>query len=170
VTFGDIDGKPFSVAKIAAYMRVPRTTVRRRLDQLQRWGLIDRQGRRYWHADSTTSLLCPARLDPLRARRAVWEICNALPQVRVRRPLPGDSDGKGKEMRRISAATENLFGGGADHEFGPMPRGPGTGLAPSLRRRGWMLPPPGADRVALPYRAEPTRKAAGASFGLPYVL
>ena len=45
VALGDIDGKPFSVAKIAAYMRVPRTTVRRRLDQLQRWGLIDRQGR-----------------------------------------------------------------------------------------------------------------------------
>jgi len=27
VALGDIDGKPFSVAKIAAYMRVPRTTV-----------------------------------------------------------------------------------------------------------------------------------------------
>ena len=47
VALGDIDGKRFSVAKIAAYMRVPRTTVIRRLDQLRRWGLIDRQGRRY---------------------------------------------------------------------------------------------------------------------------
>jgi hypothetical protein len=37
VALGDIDGKPFSIAKIAAYMRVPRTTVRRRLNQLQRW-------------------------------------------------------------------------------------------------------------------------------------
>ena len=35
VTLGDIEGKPFSVAKIAAYMRVPRTTVIRRLAQLQ---------------------------------------------------------------------------------------------------------------------------------------
>ena len=35
-------------AKIAAYMRVPRTTVMRRLDQLQNWGLINRQGRRYY--------------------------------------------------------------------------------------------------------------------------
>jgi hypothetical protein len=35
VAIGDIDGKPFSVAKIAAYMRVPRTTVIRRLDRLQ---------------------------------------------------------------------------------------------------------------------------------------
>jgi hypothetical protein len=42
VAIGDMDGKPFSVAKIAAYMRVPRTTVIRRLDQLQSWGLIDR--------------------------------------------------------------------------------------------------------------------------------
>jgi hypothetical protein len=35
VAVGDIEGKPFSVAKIAAYMRVPRTTVIRRLNQLQ---------------------------------------------------------------------------------------------------------------------------------------
>ena len=32
VAIGDLDGKPFSVAKIAAYMHVPRTTVIRRLD------------------------------------------------------------------------------------------------------------------------------------------
>jgi hypothetical protein len=37
VAIGDMDGKPFSVAKIAAYMRVPRTTVIRRLDQLHGW-------------------------------------------------------------------------------------------------------------------------------------
>ena len=43
VAIGNIDGKPFSVAKIAAYMRVPRTTVIRRLAQLQSWGLIDRR-------------------------------------------------------------------------------------------------------------------------------
>jgi hypothetical protein len=48
VAIGDIDGKPFSVAKIAAYMRVPRTTVIRRLDQLQSWALIDRRGRHYY--------------------------------------------------------------------------------------------------------------------------
>jgi hypothetical protein len=48
VAIGDIDGKPFSVAKIAAYMRVPRTTVIRRLDQLQSWGLIDRRGRHHY--------------------------------------------------------------------------------------------------------------------------
>ena len=39
------------VAKIAAYMRVPRSTVIRRLDRLQRWGLIYRQGRRYYLHD-----------------------------------------------------------------------------------------------------------------------
>jgi DNA-binding IclR family transcriptional regulator len=58
VALGDIDGKPFSVAKIAAYMRVPRTTVIRRLNQLQRWGLIDRQGRRYYmHEKMLNSLI-----------------------------------------------------------------------------------------------------------------
>src|SRR5262249_57366770 len=45
VAIGDIDGKPFSVAKIAAYMRVHRTTVIRRLARLQSWGLIDRRAR-----------------------------------------------------------------------------------------------------------------------------
>jgi biotin operon repressor len=48
VAIGDMDGKPFSVAKVAAYMRVPRTTVIRRLEQLQNWGLIDRRGRHYY--------------------------------------------------------------------------------------------------------------------------
>jgi DNA-binding IclR family transcriptional regulator len=48
VAIGDMEDKPFSVAKIAAYMRVPRTTVIRRLNQLQSWGLIDRRGRRYY--------------------------------------------------------------------------------------------------------------------------
>jgi hypothetical protein len=43
VALGDIDGKPFTVAKIAPYMRVPRTTVIRRLERLQGWGLIDRR-------------------------------------------------------------------------------------------------------------------------------
>jgi DNA-binding IclR family transcriptional regulator len=31
-----------------ASMRVPRTTVIRRLDRLQSWGLIDRRGRHYY--------------------------------------------------------------------------------------------------------------------------
>ncbi len=58
VAIGDIDGKPFSVAKIAAYMCVPRTTVIRRLDRLQRWGLIDRRGRHYYmHQKTLNSLI-----------------------------------------------------------------------------------------------------------------
>jgi hypothetical protein len=36
VTLGDIDGKPFTLVKIAAYMHVPRTSIMRRLNQLQR--------------------------------------------------------------------------------------------------------------------------------------
>jgi hypothetical protein len=48
IGLGDLDGSPFSVATIATYMRVPRTTVTRRLAQLQSWGLIDRRGRNYY--------------------------------------------------------------------------------------------------------------------------
>ena len=61
VALGDIDGKPFSVAKIAAYMRVPRTTVIRRLNQLRRWGLIDRQDRRYYAHEKTLNSLVGMR-------------------------------------------------------------------------------------------------------------
>jgi len=53
VALGDIEGKPLSIAKLTAYMRVPRTTVIRRLDRLQRWGLIDRQGRHYYIREKT---------------------------------------------------------------------------------------------------------------------
>jgi hypothetical protein len=48
VAIGDMEGRPFSVAKIASYMRTPRTTVIRRLDRLARWGLIKREGRNYY--------------------------------------------------------------------------------------------------------------------------
>jgi hypothetical protein len=61
VAVGDIDGKPFSVAKIAAYMRVPRTTVIRRLDRLQSWGLIDRRGRYYYLHERTLNSLIGMR-------------------------------------------------------------------------------------------------------------
>ena len=61
VALGDIDGRPFSVAKIAAYMRVPRTTVMRRLEQLQSWGLIDRQGRHYHLHERTLNSLMGLR-------------------------------------------------------------------------------------------------------------
>jgi hypothetical protein len=58
VAIGDMDGKPFSVAKIAAYMRVPRTTVIRRLDQLHGWGVIDRRDRHYYlHERALNSLI-----------------------------------------------------------------------------------------------------------------
>jgi biotin operon repressor len=61
VALGDIDGKPFSVAKIATYMHVPRTTVIRRLAQLQRWGLIDRRGRHYYLHEKTLNSLIGMR-------------------------------------------------------------------------------------------------------------
>ena len=55
VALGDIEGKPLSTAKIAAYMRVPRTTVIRRLDRLLRWGLVERQGGYYCIHEKTVN-------------------------------------------------------------------------------------------------------------------
>ena len=83
VALGDIDGKPFSVAKIAAYMRVPRTTVIRRLDQLQRWGLIDRQGRRYYIHEKTLNSLIG-----MRSYRQVRRILSEATQEFVLDTLP----------------------------------------------------------------------------------
>jgi DNA-binding transcriptional ArsR family regulator len=58
VVLGDIEGKPFSVSKIAAYMRVPRTTAMRRLKRLESWGLVYRQGRRYYvHEKALNSVM-----------------------------------------------------------------------------------------------------------------
>ena len=61
VAIGDIEGKPFSIAKIASYMHVPRTTVIRRLSRLQSWGLIDRRGRSYYLRERTLNSLIGMR-------------------------------------------------------------------------------------------------------------
>ena len=61
VALGDIDGEPFSVARIASYVRVPRTTVIRRLNRLQSWGLIERRGRHYYLHEKTLNSLIGIR-------------------------------------------------------------------------------------------------------------
>ena len=61
IAVGDLDGKPFSVAKIATFMRVPCTTVIRRLARLQSWGLIDREGRQYYLREKTLNSLIGMR-------------------------------------------------------------------------------------------------------------
>jgi hypothetical protein len=61
IALGQFEQKPFSVAKIAAYMRVPRTTVVRRLERLQNWDLIQRQGRRYYVDDGALNSLLGLR-------------------------------------------------------------------------------------------------------------
>jgi hypothetical protein len=45
VVMGDYEGKPFVISKLAAYMRMPRTTVMRKIKQLQEWKMIERRGR-----------------------------------------------------------------------------------------------------------------------------
>jgi DNA-binding IclR family transcriptional regulator len=42
-------------------VRVPRTTVIRKLNRLQSWGLIDRQGRRYYILEKTLNSLIGMR-------------------------------------------------------------------------------------------------------------
>jgi hypothetical protein len=61
VALGEMEGRPFSITKIAAYMRVPRSTVMRRLEQLQSWDLIYRQDRRYYMQDKTLNSLIGMR-------------------------------------------------------------------------------------------------------------
>ena len=53
VALGDMEGKSLSAAKIAVYMSVPRTTVIRRLNQLQKWGLIEHRRHRYYIREKT---------------------------------------------------------------------------------------------------------------------
>ena len=53
VLIGDIEGKPFTVTKLAHYMLEPRATVMRRLERLQRWKLVKRRGR-YYHSNEKT--------------------------------------------------------------------------------------------------------------------
>jgi DNA-binding IclR family transcriptional regulator len=85
VAMGDIEGKPLSVAKITGYMGVPRTTVIRRLNQLQKWGLIDRRGRRYYTREKTLNSLIG-----LRSYQQVRHILSkATEELTVLDTLPG---------------------------------------------------------------------------------
>jgi hypothetical protein len=61
VALGQFEERPFSVAKVAAYMRMPRTTVIRRLDRLESWGLISRQGRHYYMQEKALNSLMGIR-------------------------------------------------------------------------------------------------------------
>jgi biotin operon repressor len=61
VALGEMEDRPFSITKIAAYMRVPRTTVMRRLDRLRKWGLIYRHGRHYYLEDKALNSLMGMR-------------------------------------------------------------------------------------------------------------
>jgi biotin operon repressor len=102
VAIGDIDGKPFSVAKIAAYMRVPRTTVIRRLDQLQSWGLIDRRGRHYYLRETTLNSANGMRTYQ-KVRRILSE---AIEELSVFDTLPDLQPGPAPHRARATEAIE----------------------------------------------------------------
>jgi biotin operon repressor len=84
IAVGDLDGRPFSVAKIAAYMQMPRTTVIRRLARLQSWGLLDREGRQYYLHEKTLNSLIG-----MRSYRQVRRILNeATAELTILDTLP----------------------------------------------------------------------------------
>jgi DNA-binding IclR family transcriptional regulator len=85
VALGQFEERAFSVAKIAAYMGVPRTTVIRRLDRLQRWGLIYRKGRRYYMEERALNSLVGMR--SYRQIRRLLE--KAAEELTVLDTLPG---------------------------------------------------------------------------------
>jgi hypothetical protein len=84
VALGDIEGKPFSASKIAAYLHMPRTTVNRRLKRLENWNMVYRHSRRYHVRDTMLNSLMGMR-SYLQIRRM---IAKADEQLTVLDTLP----------------------------------------------------------------------------------
>jgi|SRR6516162_6552987 hypothetical protein len=84
VALGDIEGKPFSASKIAAYLHMPRTTVNRRLKRLENWNMVYRHSRRYHVRDAMLNSLMGMR-SYLQIRRM---IAKAGDQLTVLDTLP----------------------------------------------------------------------------------
>ena len=84
VALGDIEGKPFSASKIAAYLHMPRTTVNRRLKRLENWNMVYRHSRRYHVRDAMLNSLMGMR-SYLQIRRM---IAKASEQLTVLDTLP----------------------------------------------------------------------------------
>jgi hypothetical protein len=61
VALGDMEGKPFSITKITEYLHIPRATVIRRLHDLHHWGLVNREGHRYYSDDKLLNSLMGMR-------------------------------------------------------------------------------------------------------------
>jgi biotin operon repressor len=55
IAIGEIDGRPLSPGKIAAFLGMSRTTVVRRLKRLNSLGLVERQGR--YHYEHLSELM-----------------------------------------------------------------------------------------------------------------
>ena len=84
VALGDIEGKPFSASKIAAYLHMPRTTVNRRLKRLENWNMVYRHSRCYHVRDTMLNSLMGMR-SYLQIRRM---IAKAGEQLTVLDTLP----------------------------------------------------------------------------------
>ena len=85
VALGDIEGKPFSVSKIAAYLHMPRTTVKRRLKRLESWDIVYHHGRLYHVRETMLNSLMGMR-SYLQIRRMIskaGEELTALDAIRI---------------------------------------------------------------------------------------
>jgi biotin operon repressor len=61
IAIGDIDATPFSAGKIGAFLGMSRTTVIRRLNRVNSWGLVERKGRYYYLQEKTLNSLIGTR-------------------------------------------------------------------------------------------------------------
>jgi hypothetical protein len=77
VALGDIEGKPFSVSKIAAYLHMPRTTVKRRLKRLESWDIVYHHSRRYYMRETMLNSLIGMR-SYLQIRRMISKAVEEL--------------------------------------------------------------------------------------------
>jgi DNA-binding transcriptional regulator GbsR (MarR family) len=71
VALGHIEDKPFTIAKIATYMRMSRPAVMRRLSRLQSWNLVYRQGNHYYAHEKALNSLAG-----MRSYRQIRQILN----------------------------------------------------------------------------------------------
>lgn len=77
VALGDIEGKPFSVTKMAAYLHMPRTTVIRRLKRLESWDIVYRHAHRYYIREMNLNSLMGMR-SYLQIRRIITKAGDEL--------------------------------------------------------------------------------------------
>jgi hypothetical protein len=80
VFIGQHEGRPFTAAKLAQYVRIPRPTVTRRLEQMAKAGIVERRGTHYFVRD--IYLDGPEAVGVVRElTQIIISACNQLPKM-----------------------------------------------------------------------------------------